>query len=682
LNRQGGQPGVTGNAQALKIARAIHNLQRASVDMVNREGAFVGRYDGYITRTSHSKHRVRKLGEDAWVSLAKQHFDIETIYPNRSPKFIDDALREQYRRIASGLHDSYDPAELDLIAYAPGQNMAKRVSESRVIHFRSPEDWRAYMEQASDLTPTQAVFFSAKAAGRDAGLMRIWGTNPKNAFETDFIQAVQKARDANDFKTVQELEDKKRWIDRLMMQMTGEASAIQNETWAAITQNVLAIQRMAKLGNLPISQLTDLSTVTGELRYQGVGFFDRLSAGIFGYFRGGMTSEKRQVADLLNAYIEGEISQYGMMMETNDPRISGTFTGRMHQHQEWFYKYTGATAMTNRARGSLMYMMSRHLGRYHGENWAALGAPEQRIMRAFGIDEAEWNALAAADWTTGVEGNRYLTPRDAQTIPDEAIDAYVDVTGREIDYNDFREEMAGRLYSYYADRMDYGVLQPGYEEMAVLYRGEAADTPLGIATRLGFQFKSFMLTQLRKTWGREIYGGQGKMGAASGIIQFAVMGTALGIVANGLTQLLKGQDPTSQWDELPTEAVMAGFMRAGSASIMGDFLFSDFNRHGQSVTAYAMGPIGGNLDRFAQIYTKIRDGENPSGDVIRFAQGNTPFVNMFYTKLAMDYLFWNGLVEAANPGYNRRRERRLKKNQGIEFLDTPIDTSPSEFRAF
>jgi hypothetical protein len=153
-------------------------------------------------------------------------------------------------------------------------------------------------------------------------------------------------------------------------------------------------------------------------------------------------------------------------------------------------------------------------------------------------------------------------------------------------------------------------------------------------------------------------------------------------VGNGLTQLLKGQDPTSQWDEFPTEAVMAGFMRAGSASIMGDFLFSDFNRHGQSVTSYAMGPTGGSLDKLAKIYTQMRDGENPSGDMISFAKGNTPFVNMFYTKLAMDYLLWNGLVEAANPGYNRRRERRLKKNQGIEFLDTPIDTSPSEFRAF
>jgi hypothetical protein len=303
-------------------------------------------------------------------------------------------------------------------------------------------------------------------------------------------------------------------------------------------------------------------------------------------------------------------------------------------------------------------------------------------MRAFGIEEAEWNALSSARWTQGVEGRTYLTPRDAMAIPEHAIDAYNQATGQVHEYGEFREEMARRLYAYYADRMDYAVLNPGIGERALMYQGAAADTGLGMALRLAMQFKSFMVTQMRKTWGREIYGGQGGLGAVSGLVQFAVMGTTLGIVSNALTQIFKGQDPFSQWDEFPTQAVLAGFTRAGAASVVGDFLFADFNRHGRSVAAYVLGPTGGEVERFARVYSHMVRGENPAGDVINFAHGITPFTNSFYTKMALDYLIWNGLTELANPGYMRKAERRLKRDQGIEYLRYPVDTRPSEMRAF
>lgn len=682
LNRDGGRPGITGNKQALTIAEKIRDLQKASVELLNREGAFIGQYDGYISRTSHSTHMLRKMGVDRWVALAKQHFDLDTIYPNRDAAFIDDALRKQFARIESGLHDNYDPAELDIMHYSPGQNLAKRLSESRVIHFKSADDWLAYMHAASELTPTQAVFMSAQRATRDAALMRHFGTNPKAALEKDILLARQAARDSGNFALSQKLDEQSRHYELWMSHFTGEATTIKNRTWAAITQNTLAIQRMAKLGFLPFAQLSDIASLTGELRYQGVSFFDSISAGVFSYFRGGLNSDKRQIADLLNAYMEGELSQYGMLMETNDPRISGTFTGRINQLQEWFFKYTGATAMTNRSRGSLMYMMARHMGQYHMKDFSSLGEAERRIMRAFNIEREEWRALARANWTTGVEGKRYLTPRDAMSIPDSAIDTYNINTGNSFEYSAFRDEIARRLYSYYADRMDYGVLQPGVAERAILYQGKAADTGLGMALRLAFQFKSFMIAQLRRTWGRELYGQGSKLGAVAGLVNYAVQGTILGIMANGLNQIFKGQDPTSQFEEFPTQAVLAGFMRAGSASIMGDFLFSDFSRHGNSIASYALGPTGGNVEVFAKIYSKMVRGENPSGDVIRFGKSMTPFVNSFYTKMAADYLVWNGLTEAANPGYLKRLERRQRKQQGIRYWREPVNTSPAQFRAF
>jgi hypothetical protein len=119
-----------------------------------------------------------------------------------------------------------------------------------------------------------------------------------------------------------------------------------------------------------------------------------------------------------------------------------------------------------------------------------------------------------------------------------------------------------------------------------------------------------------------------------------------------------------------------------AASIMGDFLFGEWNRFGGGLGAYAFGPTLGDAEKVLKIYAAFRDGDNPAGEMLRFAKAYTPFSGMFHTKLAIDYLFWNTITEMANPGYLRRMERRLKKDQGIEFLRTPFDARPSELQAF
>lgn len=673
---------VTNNPQALQIARIVQNLQRRGLEMVNREGAYVGSYDGYISRTTHSSDLIRRMGEDAWVGYAQQYFDIATIYPNRTAQHIEEQLRAQYKRIASGKHDSYDPEELDLIANVPGQNMAKKVSESRVIHFRDAESWLNYMAVASDQTPSQVIIGAAQKAARDAALMRIWGTNPKASLAADVQLLQQQARDRGDFDAVDRLATQERSYNLWMGYMTGEANQVHNQTWARITSNTLAIQRMGKLGFLPFAQLVDLASVGGELRYQGVGFIDRMTASLSGYFRGGVGSEKRQVADLLGAYFEGELSQYNAHLEINDPRMLGGFTGRVNRLQDIFFRYSGAQALTNRARGGLLHMMSRHMGAQYGTLWARMDEPERRIMEAFNIGEHEWAALNRAMWTVGAEGNTFLTPRDAMNIPDAAIAQYNVAVGRVWEYGEFRDAMAQRLYSYYADRMGYGVLSPGVGEKALLYFGAKPGSPLGVALRLITQFKSFMVANFRRTWGREINGGQGALGAMAGIAEYAVTGATLGVLANGMNQLFKGQDPFSQWENDPTSAVLAGLTRAGTSSVIGDFLFSPVNRHSQNLAEYALGPTVGSAQTLWNAVDNMRKGENPSGDLLRFTRGLTPFSNLWYTKLGLDYLIWNGLTEASNPGYLRRTERNMKKTQGLEFLKRPVDMSPNQWRAF
>jgi hypothetical protein len=677
LNRRGGNPGVGGNRPALRIAEAVQRLQQRSMGMLNAEGAFVARYDSYIAKTTHSPDRLLNMGVDAWLGLARQYFDLDTMFPNQPAAYIDNALRGEFKELV-GAGESFGP---EGVFKPTSRNVAAAVSESRSIHFASADAWLGYMAAASDLTPSQVIVNSALKAGRDAGLMRVWGTNPKHALETDFVAARTAAVSRGDAGAVQKLDDAKRSFDLWMSYMTGEAGGVKNRTRAAIVQNVLTVQRLAKLGMLPIAQLTDLASIAGELRYQGVGFIDRMTGGILGaYFRGGMNSEKRQVGALLGSFVDGWLGHMNVQLEIADPQMSGTFTGALSQAQHFFFRYSGAAWMTDAAREAGVTMMARHFGGLRGRAFADIGQSEARIMRSFDIGPAEWEALNAAPWTIGNHGNVYLTPDVAGHIPDAAADAWITASGRsDLTRDQARDTLGNRVRSYFADRQDYAVLNPGVRERAAMYHGTAADNPLGIALRLTLQFKSFMFASVLRQWGREVHGGQGALGAAYGVTQFAVTATALGLVSNGLAQLLKGQDPRSQWDERPGEAIAAGFLRGGGASIVGDFLVGEFNRHGSGLAEYLAGPTVADATKALSAWGRMRSGDNPAGDLVSLARGITPFQNWLWTKLATDYLIWNGLAELANPGFQKRTERRLKKTQGVQFFNL---TSPENWRAF
>jgi hypothetical protein len=50
---------------------------------------------------------------------------------------------------------------------------------------------------------------------------------------------------------------------------------------------------------------------------------------------------------------------------------------------------------------------------------------------------------------------------------------------------------------------------------------------------------------------------------------------------------------------------------------------------------------------------------------------NTPFVNLWYTRIALDYSILYHLQEMASPGYLRRVERRMKKEYNQEHIIPP-----------
>ena len=100
-------------------------------------------------------------------------------------------------------------------------------------------------------------------------------------------------------------------------------------------------------------------------------------------------------------------------------------------------------------------------------------------------------------------------------------------------------------------------------------------------------------------------------------------------------------------------------------------MFGEFNRYGQSFTQTVLGPSFGAIDDVASMFAKFRSGDEVAADAVNFGLRNTPFINLFYTKTAMDYLFLYGLTDHMNPGYLKRMESRIDKEHDQQFFFAP-----------
>ena len=700
LNRtdQGPRQPVTGNKQALAIAEAVQRMQQRSLKQLRAEGAWLGNYDGYITRTTHSADRVRRMGQEAWTALALRTFDIRTIYPNMKAEAISDRLGAQWERISTGNHEKFAPQDLELLQNLPGQNMAKKISESRSIHFKDSAAWQSYMKEASDETATSIILKSALRSGRDAGLMSIWGTNPRAAFLADMHMLRTKAgrNMADGGKELRRFErneiNYKRWFGL----MDGELGVPVNALAARITQNYLSLQRLAKLGFLPFAMATHIGTVHGELRYQGVAFFRRVTDSLLSFLPEGPI--RKEVVQNISAEFHWITGEMHSLLEGNDMRVGGRFTRGVSGLQNWMFKVIGAQAMNNNLRKSHVAQMASHFGRLRGADWTELGSEEQRIMKAFDVTEPEWTALTdrGTKWLRPQGADQhYLTPDAAHSIPDRAVIKMAEDRGlraldqkgevrdwRPDELDKMRGDLAHKVMAYFADRNDFGAWGHGVGERAILTQGARPGSALGVSLAIMTQYKSFAVFMLRRTLGRDLYGSDSKAQAVSGIVQMIAGTTILGIFQNALSQILKGQDPQSQWKNSPTAAAQAAMFRGGGMSILGDFMFSEYNRYDKQGVDWLAGPSAGLINSAIALPHMIARGEKVAGSVLDMARSNLPLSNLFYTKLAMDYLVWNALTEWAHPGYLSRADRRLEKTQGITPLKWPLDASKQHLNAW
>jgi len=672
--------------ESVEIARIMQKYQTAARSDANRAGAEIRDLPGYIVRQSHDPYKLERAGFAQWRD------EISGLLDERTFESVTDRsefLLAAYNGLVSGVHLKASTPEAS--GFKGPRNLAKKVSAERVLHFKDGLSWHQYNKAYGTGSLREAFLGGLDRAGQNTGLMRRLGTNPESNWEAilDELQRdlMDKPVEMRRFQT-----DRRGWLKTRFAEVDGTARLAVNQQAARVASNIRALQSMAKLGGAVISAVTDLPVAASEMRYQGKGMLSSMGTLIGGMVKGKKPAEQREILSSLGVFFDNVRGDVVSKFSADD-----SLGGKMSGLQQKFFKLNGLTWWTDTMRSTAALMMSHHLAYNRTMNWDQMNPDLRRTLELFDFDAGRWD-LVRGTGAKLADGREYMTTQGLDEIPEADLAAYLTSKGRTANtaaVAELREELGAQLRSYITDRASYAVIEPDARTRAIMRRGTQPGTVAGELLRFVGQFKAFPVAILQKSFGRELYGrgytpsayadGAGREliqalrngnGEKLGIAQLLVWTTLFGYGAMTAKDLLKGREPRPADD---AKTWVAAMLQGGALGIYGDFIFGEANRFGGGLIGSLAGPTAGAVEGLADVLYRVRDGDDAAAAAVRFGIQQTPFLNLFYTRAALDYLVLYSVQEALNPGSLRRMERRIEKENGQSYLLAPSQTHLDPF---
>jgi hypothetical protein len=247
-----------------------------------------------------------------------------------------------------------------------------------------------------------------------------------------------------------------------------------------------------------------------------------------------------------------------------------------------------------------------------------------------------------------------------------------------------KREAVIKLLSIVREEQDLAVITPGARERVQLTAGTQAGTPAGELVRSIALFKSFGWTVVQRHVERGLAMNHplGRFGYLASLYVFM---TFLGAASLSAAAILAGKDPPdldvfSDDEQRRSRAVrnwLSASLKGGGLGVYGDFLFSETNPYGQSLSETILGPNVGTAAEGLGLTignaVQAAEGEetNFGSEAVRFARGVTPFASNWYTRALTDRAIFNQLQEWTDPGALDRMRRRQESQRGTTYWFDP-----------
>jgi len=670
--------------EAIEIAEVIRRVQKYTLKRKNRSGAYINELENYITRQSHDSALLRDAGFDKWYEDISPKLDEKTfadVLPRKDGKNMKvEFLRNVYNSLVTGIHKksdgeyTIDGLKDPVTSFKGPANLAKKLSQSRVLHFKDGEVAHEYFQKYNRRSLFETVVDGLIHDGRSMALMENLGTNPRAMVER-ILDDIDKMTETDTKLTQQAEKQRKRTLgefsnlDNSVNAVGSSQSIFFGADFASVASGFRMIQEMAKLGAATISSITDLASKAAFISSNTErGFFHSFGRAIADSLEGLSGPQRKQFA--IRLLVGTEAMTGNVLSRFGSDDFGPGFISRSHA---LFFKLNGMRYWNHAQKVGVARILAFDGAEAVGKSWNNVDSNFKQMLGKYGISEAELKLFKDVDMKAE-DGNKYLFPDLVEDISDDVLDVYIRQKQGVLNITDdarlkARDELRTKIGAMYTDGADTAIPTPGAKERFIMNLGYQKGTVGGEAIRLLMQLKGFPITMITKGLTRQYYssGFTGTMKMITGM-------TAMGYVAMSAKDLLRGKEPKELFSDdymKSAKVLKMSMLQGGGMGIFGDYIFGEFNRYGQSFTQTLAGPTFGTADDLFTMYSKFVSGEKIAKDAVRFAVSNTPYANLFYTRAAMEYMFLHGMMEHLDPGYLRRVEKRLEKDYGQQYYFPP-----------
>lgn len=667
---------------AVGVAKVIRKWQDYARQKANDAGAWIGQAKGYITSTFHDRARIA-AAPDGWLRTANDTFDLPRMAEEMEVdiKEMPEILEGIWQGLATGVH--LKPEGTDVAPRKGLQSVGKKLSHDRVIHFKDADGWARYNQDFGAGNLHEAVVAGLRRQAKSTALMNTLGPNYEMNYDRIVLRTRERMRRENaSAADILRFENDARRAKRLYLaELDGSLDIPASDTFATASQSVRSIQSMASLGGATLSSVSDLAVMALGAKYNGLNALQVIGKGIANLFdrpldraldAAGLGRTVVPEAEKLELYADLGVvfSSLAGKMTANRFVPDDGVPGRLGRLQSKFFTLNMQNRWTDSMREAVAELLSANLARQRGKSFDQLGAVGD-TLKLYGIDADKWDIFRQVD-APEIDGTPFLSPKAMDDLPDAVFAKYLadrdqDATGYRI--RTLRDEIQRQFRGYFSDQNAYMVLMPDAGTRGIMKMGTQKGTGLGEAVRFVMQFKAFPLAYTQRVIGREL-----RQGGVAGIAQMIALTSLFGYAAATFKDLSKGRQPRDPTD---WRTWVAAFQQGGGAGLYGDVLFSQvIDRRFGDAASQLLGPTFSDVfgsQGVAGLVARATQGQDAGPAAVRFVQGNTPFLNLFYTRLALDYLAFYRLQEWMNPGSLSRMESEMEKRTGQQFIAPPSE---------
>lgn len=684
--REGGTPGKTGNDDAAFAARVFLSSFEVSRREHNRMGGYIGKLDGFTGSQAYDADLMLKAGKKEVVKFLFERLDTKRSFPDA----MSDA---EVIHILEGVYDNIvldRPGTGGESPFAGTANLAKASARQRVLHYKDADAWIQVNEKYGRGEFYSGFLDHQRRMASTNAQFALFGTNPENMLSKIVDHAVKsvendaKLTDKQKAKEIAELQFSGTTgyggkLTNAFLEMQGVLNSAKNRTIADVANGIKAWQLASKMtGSLLSSVFGDPITQGAASMSRGQGFMRGVMRSYAGLFEGKPKGEQMRLAMLVGEGFDGANS-YATRQLLGADGMKGWSAWAV----EKVFKWGGQTWFTDRMRSAAGRMLAADLGHIKDQNWSEIHAGQRAIFEQNGWTEAKWNVIRNG-WME-LDGKRYITADQMQNLDDAQIEPLI--AGRLAEaaerikdpaklekakarlIRDMKSELEFDVGRYMADETNAHVIETDAMTRRMVTMGTRPGTPLGEALRMIMMFKSYpvgYMSRLTRYGFMAASSDKALAGSAQRTLGMMIAGMTIGgYMAMAAKDFTRGQWPPR--DPTDPKVWMAAIVQGGGLGLFGDFLFGELSRFGAGPVTSQFGPVVGEVDSLLKAFYAVRNGEAKGAEWLNIALQNTPFLNMWYVRPALNALIINHMREALSPGYRRRREQRLRK-QGQELL--------------